>query len=255
MQNSLRYFSKLLWAYLILIKPFCLHAENLKIKVPIEKNQSNDTSDRRENLENQTRDAMIYMMESLSHKSLEEKSLTAGEEKLFDYFLINENDLPNEELDFFAELSQKKNYLAVYSLLKRRNQNGLSAELIASFHRTYPLPNTLKEFTKLYPFRTWSCWQKKPSKIKGHRRDLCRSPDTHHPISVAQTIIEDEVRETEVIIKREGKSRHFSFAVYNKEGLLSDESEFQTVKNKSVILKSPYVCITCHYNSKNRSFN
>ncbi len=128
------------------------------------------------------------------------------------------------------------------------------------FSRTYrcfsfsdPVPDNLTTFEKLYPFKHWRRMVLDPSRVKGQKRVLYRSP-ANLGISVAQTIVGTETRETEVAIPREGNSKHYSFIVYSADGFLSNESEFQTLDGSHIRLKAPYVCIACHYDSRNRTF-
>jgi len=65
---------------------------------------------------------------------------------------------------------------------------------------------------------------------------------------VAETVIDGEVRETEIILGPDGTGAPLTFAVYDEEGRLSDRSTFPTVGGSQRTLGSPQVCLACHVN-------
>ncbi len=201
----------------------------------------------------QTHDAMLYMVESLLLKTFNPSYEVIQNDSAQVSLMIASSLVPQQNLSCFQQLASETSYLDVFKELKHLNQVGSSRELINAFHKQHPVPENLGGFEKLYPFKTWRRMVLDPSRVKGHKRILYRSP-ANLGISVAQTIVGNETRETEVALPREGNSRHYSFIVYSADGLLSDESEFQTIDGSHVRLKAPYVCIACHYDSRTRTF-
>ncbi len=68
-------------------------------------------------------------------------------------------------------------------------------------------------------------------------------------VYVAETIIDGEVRETEILLRGGRQDGNLDFLIYNAEGQLSDRSEFPTIgMGPHVLAASPYVCMTCHLN-------
>ena len=68
-------------------------------------------------------------------------------------------------------------------------------------------------------------------------------------VYVAETLIEGDVRETEILLSGRRNDGNLDFLIYNADGQLSDRSSFPTVgMGPHVMAASPYVCTTCHMN-------
>jgi hypothetical protein len=65
-------------------------------------------------------------------------------------------------------------------------------------------------------------------------------------IYVAQTIVDDHVRETEILMKSEREDGQLDFLVYDTAGKLSDRSVFPTLSMDEITSAAPYVCMSCH---------
>lgn len=117
------------------------------------------------------------------------------------------------------------------------------------------VPKTLAEFEKKTQFKKESKKIIEKSEVKGYTRILYRG----ETFSVAQTHLtqegkeEAEVRETEVIRKRE-KGEQWDFFAYNKKGELALSSTFLTKTKSEVEGPTPVTCMACHYDSENRRF-
>jgi hypothetical protein len=78
--------------------------------------------------------------------------------------------------------------------------------------------------------------------------------DEEHGVYVAETIIDGEVRETEIILSGRRRDGNLDFLVYNTEGQLSDRTRFPTLgAGSEVMAASPYVCTSCHINSDDQN--
>jgi len=75
--------------------------------------------------------------------------------------------------------------------------------------------------------------------------------DETQGVYVAETVVDGEVRETEIILSGRRQDGNLDFLIYNSDGLLSDRTRFPTLRAGSeVMAASPYVCTSCHINSE-----
>ncbi|HIN85161.1 MAG TPA: hypothetical protein EYN06_01680 [Myxococcales bacterium] len=63
---------------------------------------------------------------------------------------------------------------------------------------------------------------------------------------MAETIVDGEVRETELILKDRRGDGALDFLAYDADGQLMDRSRFETSKGIDISGAAPYVCIICH---------
>jgi hypothetical protein len=79
-------------------------------------------------------------------------------------------------------------------------------------------------------------------------RRLRLSPDSG--VYVAESLWEDEVRETEILLTDNRSDGQIDFLVYGDDGVLTDRSQFPTLGGgPHLVTSSPYTCMTCHLNS------
>lgn len=80
------------------------------------------------------------------------------------------------------------------------------------------------------------------------RRLLTSPPDG---VFVAESVIGDEVRETEILLANRRDDGQLDFVVYDAEGALADRSLFPTITpDVHVVASAPYTCMTCHVDSE-----
>lgn len=70
--------------------------------------------------------------------------------------------------------------------------------------------------------------------------------DSAQGVYVAETIEDGQIRETEVLFEKRRPDGQLSFAVYTPEGELTDRSTFATAGGSSIVLASPFTCMSCH---------
>ena len=71
--------------------------------------------------------------------------------------------------------------------------------------------------------------------------------DSKAHVYVAETLINGDVRETEILLANHRDDGALDFLVYDAEGALVDRSEFVTAINTDISGASPYACIACHF--------
>ena len=70
-------------------------------------------------------------------------------------------------------------------------------------------------------------------------------------VYVAETLVDGIVRETEILLTGQRSDGNPDFLVYDEEGFLTTRSQFPTIQNGDpVVAASPYVCMSCHFNSE-----
>ncbi|MEE2751504.1 MAG: hypothetical protein VX519_08730 [Myxococcota bacterium] len=121
------------------------------------------------------------------------------------------------------------------------------------FHRYYTcsrsFPATLDDLMAVYgDYASWD-YTDVDSVAKCDIRRL-RS-DANQQVWVAETLVDDQVRETEVLLGGQRDDSAFDFLVYDQDGQLSDRSRFPTLNNgPAVVAAAPYVCTTCHVDTE-----
>ena len=65
-------------------------------------------------------------------------------------------------------------------------------------------------------------------------------------LSIAQTISDGEVRETEIILTDNRRDSQLDFVTYGADGQLVDRSQFPTHGGTTAVAAAPSVCLTCH---------
>lgn len=82
------------------------------------------------------------------------------------------------------------------------------------------------------------------SSAKNTRRRLRALPS--QGIWMAQTLVGDQIRETELILAGRRSDRALDFLAYDADGRLMDRSRFETEDGTDISGAAPYVCIICH---------
>ena len=82
------------------------------------------------------------------------------------------------------------------------------------------------------------------SRPKAHHRRL--TANLAETFYFAETMVDDEVRETEVLWRSGRPDGALDFLVYNAEGVLQDGSYFVTSQGPETAEASPYACMACH---------
>ncbi len=78
-------------------------------------------------------------------------------------------------------------------------------------------------------------------------RRLRLSPETG--VYVSETLWEEEVRETEILLTHNRSDGQLDFVVYGADGVLTDRSQFPTIGGENhLVMSAPYTCMTCHMN-------
>jgi hypothetical protein len=70
--------------------------------------------------------------------------------------------------------------------------------------------------------------------------------DEEAQVYVAETLVDDEVRETEIMLANNREDGQLDFVVYQPDGRRTDRSTFPTVGGSEITAAAPYVCLTCH---------
>lgn len=117
-----------------------------------------------------------------------------------------------------------------------------------------PLPKDLATLKARYgDYTTWTSATIACSKPKNGPRRL---HDNHElGVYVAETLVNDVVRETEVIFSNLRDDGQLDFAVYTPEGELTDRSTFATNGGTPVTSASPFTCMSCHYDVNAGTFS
>lgn len=108
-----------------------------------------------------------------------------------------------------------------------------------------PVPADLAELRRRYgDYKTWPQQQIACARPKNGPRRLYEN--TAAGVYVAETLVTDTVRETEVLFTALRKDGQLDFASYTGAGALTDRSTFATGSGGMNTLAAPYTCITCH---------
>ncbi len=71
-------------------------------------------------------------------------------------------------------------------------------------------------------------------------------------VYIAETLIDGEVRETEILLTKSRDDGQLDFAVYDAAGQLTDRSQFPTLEGgEHVVVAAPYACMSCHFKQGN----
>ena len=124
-------------------------------------------------------------------------------------------------------------------------------------HRYYTcsrnFPTTLDDFKDKYG--DWNMdeafWVNSAAKCE--RRGLLTLNEN---VYIAETRIDDIIRETEIVLYMEREDRQMEFLVYNEDGQLTNRSQFPISQNgPDVVAASPRVCMGCHINEDREASN
>lgn len=160
-----------------------------------------------------------------------------------------------EALNSFKLASHTESPLTAFRIIRKLLNSSTYLKTRQTFHSRFIVPETLKELEDYYQFKYWAKETIGLSPVKGTQRIIYRSKKNLYPISIAQTQRSNgTIRETELIIAREDLSQQFDFYAYNEKGFLTQTSLFQSQNGKEVQASVPYTCLTCHYDSHERTF-
>ncbi len=107
-------------------------------------------------------------------------------------------------------------------------------------------PMTLEGFETLYGAIPEE-YTEVDSAAKCAPRRLRLSPETG--VYVAESMWEDQVRETEILLAGKRTDGQLDFLVYGADGVLTDRSQFPVIGGgQHLVTSSPYTCMSCHMN-------
>lgn len=136
-------------------------------------------------------------------------------------------------------------------LLGKEDPTGIDFSFFRrGFHRYYTcsraFPSTIEGFQQVYGTYNADNGTVVDSIAKcGDRRLISVSSDVY----IAESMTEGYVRETEILLQNTRRDGQLDFLVYNKDGLLTNRTQFPTVGNgPHVVTSAPYSCMTCHMN-------
>lgn len=151
-------------------------------------------------------------------------------------------------------LEKGQMHLAVLAAAAKTKDKGASGKvdvqlLRQGLHFFYPCtqqpPQTLAELKALYgDYTQWDEEFIACGAPKDGPRRLWENGDIG--VFVAETVVRDDVRETEVIFDRLRADGQLTFAVYTPEGQLTDRSTFATNGGDEIVLAAPFTCMSCH---------
>lgn len=161
------------------------------------------------------------------------------------------------DLDSLPDNMQRDEILAIEPmgravLLAFADGGPLGADLVTlrrGLHRFYqcarafPLrledfKSTVLDYTDLVPFEVQSMPKNDIRRIR---------EDAAAHVYVAETLIGDAVRETEILLADHRDDGALDFLVYDADGDLVDRSEFVTAVGTDISGAAPYACIACHF--------
>ncbi len=195
-----------------------------------------------------TRDSLVFMLSAFTGT---ETNLVLEENSI----LIPCNDVTSDAKPLFEEMSQSETYLAAYSLMKNFLKTGAYQKAQYMRHSKFLLPPTLSRLEEQLHFKSWESETVEWSQVKGKTRILYRSPKEYPKMSIAQTVEEGgNIRETEIILKREDGSGNYDFYAYDREGRPALRSHFFNASSKETSGPVPHTCMSCHYDGHTRFF-
>ena len=75
--------------------------------------------------------------------------------------------------------------------------------------------------------------------------------DNDNGVFVAESLVDEVVRETEILMTNSRSDGQIDFLVYDGEGALTNRTEFPTLANgPHVVVSAPYTCMTCHFDTE-----
>jgi hypothetical protein len=193
-------------------------------------------------------------------ESLDMSSLNGLERSLIAYMLEWELDSLTDRLVRDAVYAVDPMGLAVlgaFAEAKRVGGEGVDLPFLRrGLHRYYQcvreFPLTLADFKKaVYDFDSLTPYDLE-SFPKNTTRRLRDDHDAH--VYIAQTLIDDVVRETEIILGAHRKDGALDFIAYDSEGNLEDRGVFATAAGTNISGASPYTCIACHFEKDPTTF-
>ena len=136
-------------------------------------------------------------------------------------------------------------------LLGKEDPTGIDFSFFRrGFHRYYTcsrgFPTSLAAFQEVYgPYESGSGNTVDSIAKCGDRRLI-------HPtqnVYIAESLVEENIRETEILLANNRSDGQLDFLVYDAQGQLTNRTQFPTLNNgPHVVTSAPYACMTCHMN-------
>jgi hypothetical protein len=79
--------------------------------------------------------------------------------------------------------------------------------------------------------------------------------DHEQRMYVAETLVEGEVRETEIVAFTDRDDEALDFFVYDNDGALMDRSRFVTILGEPVVSATPFACMSCHVDFERSTYD
>jgi hypothetical protein len=126
--------------------------------------------------------------------------------------------------------------------------------LYAFYACTVKTPPTLASFKARFgDYKTWRIEDLACGRPKNSPRRFYENDDLG--IYVAETLVEGEVRETEVLFTNLRGDGQLDFAVYTEKGTLTDRSPIAAFGGAQIVSAAPFACMGCHYNEERGRFD
>jgi len=237
-----------------------LSAQDEIIRLPLPPNIMDKTQNQMLNLKH---DTVLYFL-AMFFVSPDEDTGPSDKE-----VLISTRQLPEQIAVELRQLEVEgmtgdKVFAKVRELLK----SGVANRYREIRHRSFGISDHWSEMERQLFLDDTEIWSRSriASDVKGTVRVIYRTQRSGAekrrakglpPMSVAMTLKKgsEDVRETELIIKREDGGLDWDFYVYDGDGKLAVSSLFLASSGKKeTIGPAPYSCMTCHYNPNRRTF-
>jgi hypothetical protein len=73
--------------------------------------------------------------------------------------------------------------------------------------------------------------------------------DSASQVYVAETLVEGDVRETEILLNNNREDGQLDFVVYDEHGTLTERSIFPNAAGDEIVAAAPYSCMSCHFDA------
>ncbi len=73
--------------------------------------------------------------------------------------------------------------------------------------------------------------------------------DSSALVYVAESLVEGQVRETEILLAGNRDGGQLDFLVYDQDGMLTERSLFPTASGNEIVAAAPYSCMSCHFDA------
>ena len=115
-------------------------------------------------------------------------------------------------------------------------------------------PATLDGFvTRFGDYAQWPSHTVDDSQPKAHPRRVFADPQGI--VWVAETLVGERVRETEILVSGERADGSLDFVAYSEAGDLTNRSTFAMGPTGKTTSSSPYTCMACHVNTRRYTYD